>query len=76
MAKECCKDIQVFCKAEKHDVATTPKLLLQKDVKEITPTFTVVNYTSISAKIIWAAAYDPPDITGTKLCVLTGNFRI
>lgn len=76
MAKGCCKDIQVFCKAEKHDVANAPKLFLQKDVKEITPTAIVVNFTSLVSKINWVANYDPPDIAGVKLRVLTGNFRI
>lgn len=76
MAKGCCKDVQLLCKADKHEVASTPKVFLQKDVKEITASIQILNIIPVTSIVITRINHDPPDIQGVQLRLLNGNFRI
>jgi hypothetical protein len=76
MPKGCCKDVQLLCKADKHEVTSTPKVFLQKDVKEITATVQILNITPITSIVIPKINHDPPDVLGLPLHLLNSNFRI
>ncbi|UPT68034.1 MAG: hypothetical protein M0D57_05060 [Sphingobacteriales bacterium JAD_PAG50586_3] len=77
MPKGCCKDVQLLCKADKHEVTSTPKVFLQKDVKEITASVQVLNnILPVTLIVIHKINHDPPDILGVPLHLLNSNFRI
>ncbi len=76
MPKGCCKDVQLLCKADKHEVTSAPKVSLQKDVQEISPSVIVLNIIPVTSLLIPKVTHDPPDIQGVQLRLLNGNFRI
>lgn len=76
MAKGCCKDVQLVCKADKHEAVQSPKVFLQKDVKEFVPAELQTVFIPAPLRVIVKSSHAPPDITGIPIRVLNGNFRI